>query len=265
MTVDICANSPARTRRSSLGDSRPGLELQTFDAFELAGIGGYENSSKAAGLSCDEEIERADGLARDLQCCTDLGIVQRGIEGEIRDREKGQEHLQARSLVRMGPEIPLHSRPKLRGDDDGNAGERRIGKLLEAGTVAQHRDAGARVEKKGRLHGTAGSKPEDRTVVPAGARWWFGEVTSIRKLLREVARNLGERPKLRRRQGLENDFLAVLLDLNLRTVKAEGLRQAHSLAPSMLEDLRSNHIYTMYLFLAAFKPENPRRRIGVKH
>lgn len=184
--------------------------------------------------------------------------MQCGIEGEIGNREKGEKSLQTRSLMGMGSEMLLHSRPKFRGDDDRNAGERRIGKLLETGSVAQHRDAGARVEKKGRLHRTTGSKPEDRTVVLAGARWWFWEVTSIWKPLRKVARDLGEGPELWRRQGFENDILAVFFDLHLGAVKAEGLRQAYRLAPSMLENLGRNHIYTVYLWLAAFKPEGRR-------
>ncbi len=91
----------------------------------------------------------------------------------------------------------------------------------------------------------------------AGARRWFGELTSLRKFFCEVARNLGERPKLPRRQGFENDFRAVFLDQNFRAVKPEGLRQAHRLAPSVLEDLGRNHIYTLYLLSVAFKPEDP--------
>lgn len=170
----------------------PRLNLQTFDPLELGGIGGHENGSKAACLCRNQEIKWADGLACSLQRGTDLGVVQCGIEGEIGDREKGEKGLQTRDLMGMGSEIHLHSRPKFRGDDDGNAGERRIGKSLEAATVAQHRNAGARVEKKGRFHRTTGSKTEDRAVVLAGARRWFGEVTSVRKLIREVASDLGE-------------------------------------------------------------------------
>jgi hypothetical protein len=77
-----------------------------------------------------------------------------------------------------------------------------------------------------------------------------------------VASDFGERPELRRRQWLEYDFLAVFFDLNLGALKAEGLRQAYGLAPSMLENLGSNHIYTLYLYSALLKPEvaSPDRR-----
>ena len=231
--------------------SEPALELQTLDPSEFTGIGGYQNGSEAAGLRCNEKIERTNPFSSGFQRRTHIGIVLRRIECEFGDGEKGQKGFEACTLVRVGPEILLHSRPKLRGHDDGNAGERRIWELLQAGAVAQHRDASAGVEEEGRFHATGDLKLKDRTFVLDGPRRWFREVASVRKLLRQVAGDLGERSELWGWQRLENDLFAVLLDQDLRALKAVGLRQAHGLTPSMLEDLGGIHIYNVYLRGAA--------------
>ena len=80
-----------------------------------------------------------------------------------------------------------------------------------------------------------------------GAWGRFGKVVTIRKLSGEKLPDLRKRGKLLRWQGLEHDFVAMLFDQNLLALKAEGPRQAHCLAASVLKDFRGTHGYSLYL------------------
>src|SRR5688572_5532844 len=70
--------------------SFPREKLQTFDAFELAGIGGDQGRTEAAGLGSNEKIERADALACSLQRGTDVGIMQSGLQVEVGQPEQAE-------------------------------------------------------------------------------------------------------------------------------------------------------------------------------
>ena len=100
--------------------------------------------------------------------------------------------IETRGLVGVLFWVLLYSGPEFSRDDDGDAGAGRVRQFIEAGLVAQHRDAGAGIEEKRWLHGAARSKLEDRTLVRGGAGRRGGEVPSLRIFFREVAGNLGE-------------------------------------------------------------------------
>ncbi|MEY4483853.1 MAG: hypothetical protein RL693_1305 [Verrucomicrobiota bacterium] len=69
------------------------------------------------------------------------------------------------------------------------------------------------------------------------------EVRSIGKLFREVAGNLTEGSEFRLRQWLENDFVAVLLDLHFTPLKSKGAGNADGLTAPMLKNFRGFHSY----------------------
>lgn len=64
-----------------------------------------------------------------------------------------------------------------------------------------------------------------------------------------VMRDIIQRFKFGSRFGFENDFISLLFDGDFRAFKAKGLRQAHGLTASVLEELGCNHSYNVYLHL----------------
>lgn len=238
--------------------SSPRLDFEPFDTFEFPGVGCDEGGSEAAGLGGDEKIERANGPAGLLQCRTDVGIMQGGIEGKIREPKEAKKSFETIGLVRMRLEVLFHAGPEFGGDNDWNAGQRGIGQFFEASLVAEHGNARAGIQEKGRLHGAAGLELNDGSLMPGWPGRRFGKVSAIGKLLGEVSGDFGERSKFRRGQWLEHDLVAMLFDQHLGPVEAESLWQADRLASSVLEDFCNRHSYRLYLCWFNVKRREPR-------
>jgi len=83
--------------------------------------------------------------------------------------------------------------------------------------------------------------------------WRFGKVSTLWKLVREVACDLGECAQTRPTHWLEDDLIAMFFDENLRANEAKCLWQPNSLAATVLEKFRSIHIYILYLLRPCVK------------
>ena len=70
--------------------SFPRPDFEAFDALEFLGVGGDEGGSKTAGLGGDEEIHRADRYAPGFERGADVGVMEGGIESEVRELEEPQ-------------------------------------------------------------------------------------------------------------------------------------------------------------------------------
>ena len=129
-----------------LHPSFPRLDFEAFDAFEFPGVAGNERRFEAAGLGGDEKVERAERGAGGFKCCPDVGVMQSGFQSEVGDPEKRQEGFESPGLLRMRAEVLLYSSPEFRRDDDRDAGECRVGQLVETGSATQDGDARAGIE-----------------------------------------------------------------------------------------------------------------------
>ncbi len=184
--------SAGHYERNGHGNSFPRLDFESFDAFEFPGVCSDEGGAEAASLGGDQKIERTDGFSGRFQRGADVGVMLSRFEGEIRDPEKAQKSFETPGLMRMRPQILLHAGPKFRGNDYRDAGEGWVRQLSEAGLVAQHWDADARIKEEGWFHCASGSKLKNGALVSRRTRRRFGKVFCIRKFLGEEARNLRE-------------------------------------------------------------------------
>ena len=194
----------------------------------------------------NEKIERAERFASRFEIGPNVGIVQGGFHRELGDPKQTQKRFQKASLLRMRPEVFLYSGPEFCGNDDWDAGASRVGQFVQTAFVAQHRDAGAGIEKKGRGHDEQGSELDDGTLVLFRTGRRTGKVCGIGKFFRKIASDFGEGPPFPFRHGLEHDLFAMLLDEHFGAFEAKGFREADGLAASVLEDFCC-HIYSLYL------------------
>ena len=74
----------------------------------------------------NEKIERAQGLAGRFERGPNVCVMQSGFHGKFDDPKKTQKSFEQASLLRMVPEVFLHSGPEFRGNDDRDASEGRV-------------------------------------------------------------------------------------------------------------------------------------------